>query len=346
MCTNRGTPAARAAASRRAVPSTCTAWKVAPPASTMIPTRWTTASAPRTSAARASASPRSPGTRSATTPATAPARAARRTSARTVCPRRASRAATCRPTNPVAPVIATSIGDRNSAGAGAPLVQEHLGIEHRPHHVGHALHRPLGGHLFLVGARGAQRVIDLGGADDPRRQRNRLAPQAVGIAAPVPALVVMPYCRDDVAKVYERGKDLGADHYVLLHVLELFGGERPLFVEHRFPGADLADVVQAAGDAHLFDLFFAQSQLVREGGGEVRHAGRVPAHVGVLRLEGVHQGFQRGHREALELHAFPLQLGGAGGDLFLEPFVELAALELRLAPLEGALHRAPQVGEL
>src|SRR3954454_18050414 len=58
--------------------------------------------------------------------------------------------------------------------------------------VAHTLHRLLGRHLLLVGARGGERVVDLDRADDAGAERNGLAGEAVGVAEAVPALVVAP----------------------------------------------------------------------------------------------------------------------------------------------------------
>src|SRR6266566_3278462 len=306
MCTNRSTPARRAASTTRLVPSTCTAWKVAGPVSTMMPTRCTTAVAPRMRVASAPASPRSPGISSTPRLSRVDARWGSRTSARTVCPRRASTVVMCRPTNPVAPVTAISTTDPIRSRLCRP--------------------RP--------GTRACGAVRDL------------LPAQAVRVARTIPPLMVVAHCRDDVAKVCERREDLGPDDDVLLDVLELFGGERTLFVQDRFAGSDLADVVQPPRDPHVLDVLLRYSELVGDRGGEVGDAGRMPAHVGVLRFQGVDQGFESGDRKPLQLHPLALQLRGAGADLFLEPLVQLAVLEQHFAPFERPLYGAPQVGEL
>src|SRR5207302_7932477 len=191
----------------------------------MRPTRCTTAFAPRVSAVSAATSARPPGTSS--TPRLSRARAwvGRRTSARTACPRRASMVVMWRPTNPVAPVTAISTTG-GSAGRRAALVEEHEreaprddrgqrlvdpGIEHRTGEIGRPLHRFFGAHLLLVGARRTEGVEHFGGADDAATHRDVFTPQPVGVAGPIPPLVVVSHCRDDVAKVRERRKDLGPD---------------------------------------------------------------------------------------------------------------------------------------
>ena len=158
--------------------------------------------------------------------------------------------------------------------------------------------------------------------------------------------MVSAHCRDDVAKVHERRQDLGADQDVLLHVLELVRGEGALLVQDRLARPDLPDVVQPAGDAHLLDFLIRQADLVGDRSGQVRDTSGVPAHVGVLRLEGVHQRLECRHGNPLELLALAVQLGGAGGDFFFEPLVQVTILEQHLAAFQGTLHRAAQVGEL
>src|SRR6266542_2636828 len=200
MWTKRGTRASAAAARTARVPSTWTLWKVAAPRSTMIPTRWITASAPRASRSSAPRSPRWPATSSTPEPGRNPARPGSRASARTRCPRLASVAAMCRPTKPVAPVIEMTTGER-----GGSLVQEHerlapchdrgqprvdLGVDDRAREVGHALHGLLRRHFLLVRPGRAERVEELCGHDHAGAERDRLAAQAVGVARAVPALVV------------------------------------------------------------------------------------------------------------------------------------------------------------
>src|SRR5438309_8853995 len=218
MCTKRDTPAARAAASIAPVPSTWTAANVCGPCSTMMPTRWTIASAPRASRSRAVRSPRCPGRGSTPCWGRKRVRPGSRVRARTWCPRRTSVAAMCRPTNPVPPVSATSMECRplerqgraagSAAGSGrraAALVQEHQRpasphdgrervvdrrVNYRPGEVRKALDGLLRGQLLLVGARGAEGIVDLRGPEDPGGHGYLLAAQPVRVAGAVPALVV------------------------------------------------------------------------------------------------------------------------------------------------------------
>src|SRR5438034_4013327 len=229
MWTKRRTPAARAAACTAAVPATCTAAKLWRPRSTMIPTRCIAASAPSAKGRRLGGSRTSPRTSSTPPAASQEARAGSRTSARTACPRRRSVSTRWRPTNPVAPVTAMITRRRRASSlrlVGGALVEEHervapphdrrqrledLGVEHRAGEVRHPLHGLLGGQLLLVGSGRAQRVIDLRRGDGASPQRDLLAPEAVGIAGTVPALVMAAHHGDDVLEVGQRREDLGTD---------------------------------------------------------------------------------------------------------------------------------------
>ena len=129
---------------------------------------------------------------------------------------------------------------------------------------------------------------------------------------------------------------------MLLDVLELVVGQRPLLVEHFLADPDLADVVQPAGGAHPLDLLVVEPHLGGDGGGEVGDARRVAAEVGVLRLERVDQGLERGHRDPLQVGPLGPHLGGAGRDLLLEPAADLLVLDPVLAAAERAGDGAAQ----
>ena len=176
-----------------------------------------------------------------------------------------------------------------------------------------------------------QRVERVGDGEDPRRDRDRVAGQPVGIAGAVPALVVMA---DDVARRAEEldvAHDLPAGHGVLLHDQPLGGRQRAGLEEDRVGHGDLAGVVQDEAELDL--------RMVGEphpvGLGELQPVGGdalgVTARVGVARLD---RAGQRAHRE----HVGAPQLLGAGA-LLLERLaqvggvaLELALLDLRLAP--------------
>ena len=76
------------------------------------------------------------------------------------------------------------------------------------------------------------------------KRGDRLAGEAVGIAAAVPALVLVPHRLRDVAEARQRLQDPLADDRVLAHQVPLGVVERPGLVQDRVGDADLPDVVE------------------------------------------------------------------------------------------------------
>ena len=203
-----------------------------------------------------------------------------------------------------------------------------------------------GGHLFLVGPGGGERIEDLDGSDDPGPERNGLAGEPVGIAEAVPPLVVAADEGDDFLQVDQRREDLGADEHVLLHVLVLLVGERALLVEDLLADPDLADVVQPPAGADRLDQLVGAAQLRRHAGGEIGDPGGVAAEVGVLRLQRVHQRLQRGDRDPLLIGLLQPLLRHAQRHLLLEPLIDLLALEGGVPLLQRALDGAAEVAQI
>jgi len=94
-------------------------------------------------------------------------------------------------------------------------------------------------------------VQRVAGEDDARAERDRLARQAVGIAAAVPALVLVTHERAYAGEELDRREDLLPDHRVLLDRLSLLGGERAVLAEDRVRERDLADIVKHRAEAQL-----------------------------------------------------------------------------------------------
>jgi len=76
------------------------------------------------------------------------------------------------------------------------------------------------GLIFSWYARDVLRASNTSAAPMMRRLSDLLATQPVWVAGPIPPLVVVAHCRDDVAKVCERREDLGPNDHVLFDVLE------------------------------------------------------------------------------------------------------------------------------
>ena len=69
----------------------------------------------------------------------------------------------------------------------------------------------------------------------------------IGVAAAVPALVLVAHDPGDAAQPGDRAQDALADDGVLLHQHPLVVVERPVLVQDRVGDADLADVVEEGG---------------------------------------------------------------------------------------------------
>ena len=112
----------------------------------------------------------------------------------------------------------------------------------------------LGGHRRAVGPRGAHRVVAVGHGEDPGEERDRLALEPLGVALAVELLVVVEHAGQEVGDRLQAGEDAVADLDVLVDVLELLGGERPALAQDGVADADLADVVEQAGEVDVAQL--------------------------------------------------------------------------------------------
>src|SRR5690606_33377088 len=92
-----------------------------------------------------------------------------------------------------------------------------------------------------VGADGVQGVDH---REDPRADDDLLPLQPSGIAAAVPALLVLEDDEGGVAQVVDAAEHAVADGRMLLHLLPLLGGQGPGLEEDKVAHADLTDVVE------------------------------------------------------------------------------------------------------
>ena len=106
----------------------------------------------------------------------------------------------------------------------------------------------------------------------------------------------------------EVGQDAVADDRVLLDVLELLVGQRPALGEDVVADADLADVVQQAGQVDVALLGLLQAELAPQLDGRARHALAVAVGVRIL---GVDRGGQRARQPDQEVLDVEIALGGA-----------------------------------
>ena len=146
-----------------------------------------------------------------------------------------------------------------------------------------------------VGGEGVERIDE---ADDPSADRDRLAPQAIGIPQPVPALVVRPHDVDHRERERDRGEDLRPDGHVRLDAPELFRGQLARLAQNVVGDAQLADVVHQRPGRHRFQLRAAHPRRLRQRGGVVADAVDVRAGDAVLRVD---RGGQRGNDRLVEL---------------------------------------------
>ena len=73
--------------------------------------------------------------------------------------------------------------------------------------------------------------------------------------------MVVEHAGEQVRDRVEVGQDAVADDRVLLDVLELLVGQGPALGEHVVADADLADVVQQAGEVDVAQLVLLQAEL-------------------------------------------------------------------------------------
>ena len=97
----------------------------------------------------------------------------------------------------------------------------------------------------------------------------------------------------------------------VLTCVEFLVGQRAMLVQDRLADADLADVVQPAGDAHLVHRCFAESTGRGDPRSEFGNPGRMTLEMRVLRLEGVDQRLEGGDGQRPEGFPLLLQLRGA-----------------------------------
>jgi hypothetical protein len=95
-----------------------------------------------------------------------------------------------------------------------------------------------------VWAVGRQRVERVGDREHARGERDLLAREAVGVAAAVPALVVVADDQRRLVEEVDVAQDRGADLGVAGDAAELVARQRRRLEQDRVGHADLADVVQ------------------------------------------------------------------------------------------------------
>src|SRR4051812_18039292 len=92
--------------------------------------------------------------------------------------------------------------------------------------------------------------------------------------------------RDFLTGKSERRNDPFADFRMAADIIELLGGQRAGFDQNFVTDADLADIVQPAGETEHFDLAFGKTELLAEGGRVKTDAVAMIVRIGVLGFDG------------------------------------------------------------
>ena len=127
---------------------------------------------------------------------------------------------------------------------------------------------------------------------DPGDLRDVVAGQAVQVALPIPALVVVADAGADLLEVGQLADDEIAERDMLLHDLVLGLGERAGLAEDVVGDADLADVVEATGAVDHRASPLVETELGAEERGVAGDILGMPARVVVLRIDRDDQPFQ------------------------------------------------------
>jgi hypothetical protein len=184
---------------------------------------------------------------------------------------------------------------------------------------------------------------------DPALERNRLAGQAVRVASAVAALVVGERDRRRQLEQGRRGagQDRVPDLGVPLDDRPLFRGQRSRLQHHAVGDADLADVVEAAGDADQLAVLLVEADPPRELRAIAAHPLGVPARLDVAELDRRREAPDHLLARDLQFRFGPAQLRdrlvqlllgtGAVGKLVLESRVDAGVVQCERGEATEAL---------
>ena len=156
--------------------------------------------------------------------------------------------------------------------------------------------RPCG----AVDARRQHRVERVGDVDDAGAERDLLAPQPVGVARAVEALVVVADRRDRVAEESEPVDDAGALVGVALHQRPLLLRQARGLQQDRVRNRELADVVEERRVAEQVELGVREAELAADRQRELLDAARVARGVRVACVDGRREALHRRRRALLQ----------------------------------------------
>src|SRR5437879_3587376 len=224
--------------------------------------------------------------------------------------------------------LGRSDGEGRFVGKGGEERLHDLGIELDAFPVLELLERVGHQQRGAVGPQAGHRVERVGHGDDAHFDRDLLALQAVGKALAVEPLMVGAHDGERRGSVaHQGGQHARADHRVL-HDMAVFRlGELPRLVGHRFPHADLADVVQLGAERDHVEGRGRETHPAGDGQGVVRDAHRGSPRIGVLLFGEVDEGLEPLERQLLDPARLLL-------DAVLELLVVHAVLEDEAALVE------------
>ena len=173
----------------------------------------------------------------------------------------------------------------------------------------------------LVRALGAERVVDVDDRHEPREERHLLLAEPVGVAPPVPALVVVPDDGAHRAERPHRQDEAVAGGRVLFHEPALVRAEGTRLEEDAVGHRDLPQVVQEAAQAERLQLLRAEPQPLAELHRARGQPHAVPGRVRVPRLDREREARDQALR-LLQLLEHPLQ-----ADQGPQPRAELARVD-------------------
>ena len=148
----------------------------------------------------------------------------------------------------------------------------HVGIIELATMLGDFVQRDLDAEAGPVGSMGMHGFDHVGNGDDAGFQQDRIAPETVGVAAAVQALVMLLDNAGNRPGEIDGLEDLVAGLGMLLDEGELQFGEPPRLAEDFGRNPDLADVMDHAGQLDAFDLCLRQLQLPGERHGKLGDA--------------------------------------------------------------------------
>ena len=144
----------------------------------------------------------------------------------------------------------------------------------------------LGWQTGPIRARRHHGVAGVGHAQDACQKRNGVAGQAVWIAQAVEAFVVIAHAGTQMGQVLDLGNDGVADERMLADVRLLFFGEGALLLQHAIANADLADIVEQAGQVEVAENHRTEAHVLAQANGHARDPFAVAAGEGALGADG------------------------------------------------------------